>query len=513
MENGVLIRIRSQRIIGASLKSLIESIFIKVQPDSKMIQGFENKDCGQSGKLAINLFGKEKGDMKKVVCVLFIVGFFITAPVFGATEMETLGGAIYKDLNLSLNQNQSCMSCHHPSAGFADPQNRTSPVTLPVSIGSDMVSFGGRNAPSASYAGFSPIFHHDGELFVGGLFWDGRATGMIDGPTATGALGSGPTGDPLADQAKGPFGNSVEMALPLANNLEFNEPSPEASVVARIQASKYAGKFEKVFGPGAFSNVAVAYNNASKAIAAFERSQNVNKFSSKFDKFVQEQGGDVSTFGITEEYGFRIYVGPPAGFKSKYYSYDEADGLAIFNADSYTQNSSTPPSGGSNGGQCYLCHLTTNHTVAGNDQYRPENGPAPGTYNPLLTDFTFDNLGIPVNPQIAYLAGDQSTDYGLGGQPNQLVAVYPECDPDDENGKFKVSSLRNLSRSAPYGHNGYFATIYEIVNFYNTRDVQGTSWTDPPEVDQNVNSSELGKLGLTLAQEQKLVKFLETLND
>ena len=161
---------------------------------------------------------------------------------------------------------------------------------------------------------------------------------------------------------------------------------------------------------------------------------------------------------------------------------------------------------------CYLCHLTTNHVVAAVDPNNPANGPAPGTYNPILTDFTFDNLGIPVNPRIAELAGPQTTDLGLGGQAAQLAAVCPLCNPSEEEGKFKVSSLRNLSRTAPYGHNGFFATIYDIVHFYNTRDVPGAGWP-APEVPATVNTDELGNLGLTLAQEQKLVKFLETLND
>jgi cytochrome c peroxidase len=379
---------------------------------------------------------------------------------------------------------------------------------FPVSDGSINTLFGGRNAPEASYSGFSPVFHYDNVegLFVGGLFWDGRATGRMD-VTATGDLGAGATGDPLADQAKGPFLNPVEMAL---NN--------ETEVVNIIQDSDYANLFEKVFGPDAFAVIGEAYNNASIAIAAFERSNKLNKFQSKFDKFVAEQGGDISNFGVEDVGGFRQYVGPGPGFKSKYFSYDEADGLAIFNADSYTQMGGAPLEGQANGGMCYLCHLTTNHEVVQDDNW-PTNGPVPGIYNPILTDFTFDNLGIPVNLRIAELAGDQDTDLGLGAQVDQLNVAYEEAtgtavypDAELEEGKFKVSSLRNLSRSAPYGHNGFFATIYDIVHFYNTRDVVGAGWP-AAEVPETVNTDELGNLGLTLAQEQKLVLFLETLND
>ena len=460
-----------------------------------------------------------RGMKKNCIFIFIVAAMFLAGPALGGSHLENLGGAVYRDLNLSFNQNQACQTCHHPSAGFADNQNRISPTLLPVSDGSINTFFGGRNAPTAAYAGFSPVFHYDGGLFVGGLFWDGRATGMDI--TATGELGAGPTGDPLADQAKGPFGNPVEMALTF-DNTGF---STEEEVVAIIQESDYASQFENVFGPDAFGDTGLAYNNASLAIAAFERSENVNKFTSKFDKFVAEQGGDVSTFGIILENGFRKYAGPPAGFSSEVYSYDEADGLAIFNADSYTQLGVTPDA--PNGGMCYACHRTDKHVVS-DDATRPSNGPVPGSYNPILTDFTYNNSGIPVNPQIAVLAGPQPIDYGLGAQVAQLEAAFAgstvsKIEVDDglgglmwvvpeEAGKFKVSSLRNISRTAPYGHNGFFAAIYDIVHFYNTRDVEGAGWPEP-EVTANVNRDELGNLDLTVEQEQKLVLFLETLTD
>ena len=92
-------------------------------------------------------------------------------------------------------------------------------------------------------------------------------------------------------------------------------------------------------------------------------------------------------------------------------------------------------------------------------------------------------------------------DDGLGG----TVRVVPA-----EVGKFKVSSLRNIARTAPYGHNGFFPTLYDIVHFYNTRDV--LEWP-APEVSETVNDAELGNLGLTFEEEQKIVVFLETLTD
>jgi len=108
--------------------------------------------------------------------------------------------------------------------------------------------------------------------------------------------------------------------------------------------------------------------------------------------------------------------------------------------------------------------------------------------------------------------------------PQQVRAACPGCHPDAVKGPFKVSSLRNLGSTAPYGHNGKFATILGIVHFYNTRDVLAACsdkripeprlncWP-AAEVPETVNHDELGNLGLTVLQEAKLVSFLKTLDD
>jgi cytochrome c peroxidase len=61
-----------------------------------------------------------------------------------------------------------------------------------------------------------------------------------------------------------------------------------------------------------------------------------------------------------------------------------------------------------------------------------------------------------------------------------------------------------------YTHNGFFKSLEELVHFYNTRDVE--TWPQP-EVPMNVNTSELGNLGLTLEEEAAVVAFLKTLSD
>ncbi len=428
------------------------------------------------------------------------------------SPVEKLGKEIFEDLNLSASKNQACNSCHNSSAKFADPDNTLAPDARPVSQGSDPRFFGGRNAPTATYAAFSPRLHwNTGDaLFIGGIFWDGRASGQSTAATAMGPEldRTDPTGDPLADQAKGPFLNPVEMRL---TKLE--------DVVGTVLASKSAKLFLKIYGKEVYDksvlNVPLAYNKIAEAIAAFEATTEFNKFSSRFDAFVKEQGGDVSQFGVKLVGEFREYVGPPNNFKSKYLTYDEADGLALFNADSEPQ---LYGSGTKVGGMCYLCHLTERHDPDFGDNSTQAANPrtSNGTYPPLFTDFSYDNLGIPVNPRIAVLAGPQNTDYGLGGaeRVTELTTLYSGANAAEEVGKFKVSTLRNIAETAPYGHNGFFPTLYSIVHFYNSRDiiVPGEGFP-PPEVGSTVNKDELGNLGLNFEQETKLVLFMKTLTD
>jgi len=127
----------------------------------------------------------------------------------------------------------------------------------------------------------------------------------------------------------------------------------------------------------------------------------------------------------------------------------------------------------------------------------------------LFTDFSYDNIGIPKNPENPFYAlspdlnpdGANFLDHGLAttlGDPSQ-------------DGRFRVPTLRNVGITPPYGHNGYFKDLKSIVQFYNTRD------TDPmwplPEIPGTVNRDELGHLGLTDGEIDDIVAFLQTLTD
>jgi len=223
----------------------------------------------------INLYVRRKTSMKyTLVTCCFVLAILASAcgggdsesprgnntgPDATAAEVE-VGKLIFEDTRLSVNNNQACATCHAETAGFADPD-----VTAanPVSEGSIAGEFGERNAPTAAYARFSPAFAlitdpDRGSIYAGGQFIDGRRNS-------------------LEEQAKDPFLNPVEMAN-----------ADKQSVVVKVQNGPYADKFMAVYGSNVFSNTDTAYDRIAQAIAAFERSAEMNPFNSKFDCYLQD---------------------------------------------------------------------------------------------------------------------------------------------------------------------------------------------------------------------------------
>jgi cytochrome c peroxidase len=82
--------------------------------------------------------------------------------------------------------------------------------------------------------------------------------------------------------------------------------------------------------------------------------------------------------------------------------------------------------------------------------------------------------------------------------------------PQDE-GKFKVPSLRNIELTAPYMHDGRFATLAEVVEFYNSGVVNHPNLSPPLRLPPPNNAPR--RLNLTAAQKAALVAFMKTLTD
>ncbi len=120
-------------------------------------------------------------------CVVSSVMFIAPAGAAanGLTDKEQLGKSIFFD-KISSPDSMACAACHGPSVGFTGP---TSGINAHGAVyrGAVPQRFGNRKPPSAAYATLSPIFEYDNKekLFVGGNFWDGRATGWQLGNSAT----------------------------------------------------------------------------------------------------------------------------------------------------------------------------------------------------------------------------------------------------------------------------------------------------------------------------------------
>lgn len=255
---------------------------------------------------------------------------------------------------------------------------------------------------------------------------------------------------------------------PFLNPLEMANPDKK-TVVAKLRRAAYAPLFEEVFGPGALKDVDRAYRHMVEAIAAFERTPHFAPFSSKYDAYL---AGKAS---LTEQ---------------------ELRGLKLFEDEKK--------------GNCAACHPSR---------------PGPKGEPPLFTDFTYDNLGVPKNPDNPFYglpkslnpAGKGFVDRGLGATVKKR----------SEDGKFKVPTLRNIALTAPYMHNGYFQTLRGLTLFYNDRDkrprckqsmvseaeaLRRNCWP-APEVAANVNREELGDLKLTEQEIDDIVAFMHTLTD
>ena len=424
----------------------------------------------------------------------------------GLTPIEKLGEKIFFDKQLSIRRNQSCASCHVPEAGWVGDDSKIN-AHGGVYEGSIKGRFGNRKPPSSAYATPAPIFYADfrnsdsagNPLFVGGNFWDGRATGWK-------------LGNPAADQAQGPFLNPVEQALP-----------DSACVVYRVCEGNYRDLFDQVWSPQACisdwptnieqtcsdpngmvspvdqEKVDLAYDRIALSIEAFEDSSVSNAFTSKIDA---HRAGSYE-FTDLEKMGRDIFRGK---------------------------------------GKCSACHVGS---------------PGPGAAPPLFTDFTYDNLGVPRNPENPFsVANPNWQDPGLSGFL-ETVEGYAEY-ADANLGKHKVTTLRNVGLGAcealeyidddhhghhegqgkgkgkcitkAYMHNGFFKSLKSVVNFYNTRDkkdrcenlgiddateevaLANNCWPQP-EVSDNVNFDELGDLGLSDEEEDALVAFMMAMSD
>jgi cytochrome c peroxidase len=440
-------------------------------------------------------------------------------------QVETLGKLEIFDPKLSVNNNLACSFCHDPASGYGNGASILSVFTGGANPGSVPITVHGaypdqrmakRNPQSYVYASYFPPLQYNitqGD-FYGGNFWDARATGYRLQNSA-------------AEQAQDPPVDPEEMA----------NPDP-ACVVWKLSLSQYKSFFEQVWGAGSLeitwpadvkkvcstpkgaaifggnatplnlspaerTRANQAFDEFAQAIAAYESSSSVSPFTAKFDAYLAGS----TTLTAAEQRGYDLFRGKA---------------------------------------QCNTCHLDgRSNMAAGADAGAATNAA------PLFTDFTYNNIGLPRNVILPWYSENNPDQWGFTGNPlgvgftDEGVGLFldgyygtpPNLTWGEQlpffEGKFQTSTVRNVGMVPyqgfvkAYMHNGYLLSLKEVVHFYNTRDVYAqhvqsghcpvgtvekvTCWPMPE--DPNNENMTIGRLGLSDAEENDLVAFLQTLTD
>jgi cytochrome c peroxidase len=163
---------------------------------------------------------------------------------------------------------------------------------------------------------------------------------------------------------------------------------------------------------------------------------------------------------------------------------DEQEGLSIF--------------GGK--GHCSTCHGGAELTNASVDAVAasPVSSFSLGGGKDVVHDTGAENIGV--RP----LANDPGQS-GLDKFKNSLsnLRFSGQGDANSSDGMLKIPSLRNVALTAPYFHNGGQLTLRQVVDFYN----RGGDFDAPNK------NPEIRPLGLTEAEKNSLVAFLQALTD
>ncbi|MSR28344.1 MAG: hypothetical protein EXS03_02060 [Phycisphaerales bacterium] len=227
--------------------------------------------------------------------------------------------------------------------------------------------------------------------------------------------------DSLWSQSHGPFSHPREMGGSLAAVVERVRTSPQLAV-----------QYESIFGPlGAPpltpGQVDLAIANIGKAIAAYERRLVTGP--SAFDRWVElwRAKGSPRRLDLVENDGF---------------SPSAQRGL-----DTFTSR-----------GLCWQCHV-----------------------GPLLSDGEFHALGAAPRGDLISDPGRYGAIAPLKSSPFRSSGSFAD-NPDSERarvvdalvahedqwGAFRTPALRNVARTAPYFHQGQFASLEEVLRFYST---------------------------------------------
>ncbi|MGF6296594.1 cytochrome c peroxidase [Paraburkholderia youngii] len=261
-----------------------------------------------------------------------------------------------------------------------------------------------------------------------------------------------------------------QAAFPLLNPDEMAN-ADAAAVASRLSRSAYAARFRAVFGQDIFSRPADALAALGKSLERFQFDDpSFQPFDSKFDRVLDGK----AQFTTQEARGFSLFVDPERG-------------------------------------NCASCHLVDKGAAGA---------------HPTLSDYNFQTLGVPRNPEIPANADPKYYDLGLCGPMR--------TDKTDNKwycGMFRTPTLRNTATRQVFFHNGRLHTLEDALRFYVQRDTNPGKWYPyaggkqqfddlPVQYQSNVDhrtapmtNHKGGKPVWSDSDIRDVIAFLETLND
>lgn len=362
-----------------------------------------------------------------------------------------LGQFLFFDKRLSRNRDLACVSCHDPELAFCDGK--------PLARGLGETR---RNAPGLLDVGLARW-----------LFWDGRA-------------------DSLWSQALQPLENDLELggsrtdlARLVATDGELRKayealfaPLPETFDEQRFPRGARPAQH-----PGLTSGASDARASAWDAMAPEDRAlveriaANVGKSIAAYERRLSSRGSpfDEFTAALKARDAQRLAAYPPAARR----------GLALFLGKANCRSC--------HGGALFSDQEFHNIGVAdrGADGALLRETSDPGRYQgiELLLADPFNARGV-------------HSDARAGEHARELDQLRQNA---EAWGQHRTPSLRNVARTAPYMHQGQFATLREVLEFYST--LRGAVPAG------HHGETVLRKLDLAPAEIDDLLAFLESLND
>lgn len=235
-----------------------------------------------------------------------------------------------------------------------------------------------------------------------------------------------------------------QARLPIINPIEMGMKDGAAVEGKLREIPEYRDAFQKVFGR------AIEYDDVAAAIAAFERTQYSGN--APFDRYIL---GDETALSPAARRGWTLFNGKA---------------------------------------RCNECH-------------------AANAVSPLFSDQKFHNIGIAARKQDFTALAKQALGVVRAGDQKQIdeLAIQTKFSElgrflvtkrENEIGAFKTPNLRNVGVTAPYMHDGSFATLWDVMDHYNKGGITN------PYIDGGIQ-----RLGLTEREIDDLVELMFALTD